>query len=38
MKTLTGKEALLKSLMRAHLGEYELIEAELKRIAQDKPS
>ena len=29
---------LWKSLMRAHLGEYELIETELKRIAQDKPS
>ncbi len=29
---------LWKSLMRAHLGEYELLETELKRIAQDKPS
>jgi predicted metal-dependent hydrolase len=29
---------LWKSLMRAHLGEYEPIEMELKQIAQDKPS
>ena len=27
-----------KSLIRAHLGEYELLETELKRIAQDKSS
>ena len=29
---------LWKSLMRAHLGEYERIEVELKRITQEKPS
>lgn len=29
---------LWKSLMRAHLGEYEPLETELKQIAQDKPS
>ena len=29
---------LWKSLMRAHLGEYERIEAELKRITQEKSS
>lgn len=29
---------LWKSLMRAHLGEYEQLEAELKRIAQDELS
>jgi predicted metal-dependent hydrolase len=28
---------LWKSLMHAHLGDYEPMETELKRIAQDKP-
>ena len=29
---------LWKSLMRAHLGEYEHLEDELRRVAQNKPS
>jgi predicted metal-dependent hydrolase len=29
---------LWKSLMRAHLGDYERLEGELRRLAHDKPS